>query len=146
MSFSSTKYDSVFEQLNGSDATKVSGGSNGSSTTIFGVFTQENNRSWVRSNNTNNEFTVEKESIVWGFSKSSNTGNDFYHLYKITGSNLGGSYSGKSIGENADAAILDEDTFAVCNSGGSFNMTLTGKYNGGYFCGEDSRITIIRNK
>ena len=39
---------------------------------------------------------------------------------------------------------VDEDILTVCS--GTFSIEVTGKYNGGWFCDDGSKIFVLRNK
>ncbi len=136
-----------FGQLSGNTATRISAGSNGTGSGIKGVLSQEETYDWISANGSNNEFTVNKESIIFGFVASTNSGNDLYHRYKAIGSNLTITHGAMTNAEGAGTASkIDEDILAVCSANGTFSIECTGKYNIGYFCDEGTRIFVLRNK
>ena len=134
-----------FGQLNGSNSTRISAGSNGTASGIKGVLSKQEDYDWITANGSNNEFTLSKESIVFGYIASSNTSGDFYHKYKAVGTNMPISHAAMT---NAEAAgtygKIDEDILAVCS--GTFSIEVIGKYNTGWFCEDESKIFVLRNK
>ena len=76
--------NNYFGQLVGSTANRVTAGSNGTGSGIKAVLTLAEYKDWVTLNNSNNEFTVENEVLIFGFANGSNTGADFYHRYIAT--------------------------------------------------------------
>ncbi len=138
--------NNYFGQLVGSTANRVTAGSNGTGSGIKAVLTLAESKDWVKLNNSNNEFTVEDEAVIFGFAVGSNTGADFYHRYIATGNNLTISHSAMTNAEAAGTASkIDEDILAVCSSNGTFSIECTGKYNGGYFCDEGTRMFLLRS-
>lgn len=141
--------NNYFGQLIGSNANRVGAGSNGAlapGSGVKAVLTLAESKDWITSNNNNNEFTVENESIIFGFSVGSNTGADFYHRYIAVGGNLTITHGAMTNAEAAGSASkIDEDILAVCSSSGTFSIECTGKYNGGYFCDEGTRIFLLRS-
>ena len=136
-----------FGQLSGSSSTSILVGSNGVGSGIKGVLTQEDTYDWISANGSNNEFTVNKESIIFGFVASRNSGSDLYHRYKAIGSNLTITHGAMTNAEAAGTASkIDEDILAVCSANGTFSIECTGKHNNGYFCDDETRIFILRNK
>ena len=136
--------NTYFSELNGSLSTRTLGGGNGVGSGIKGVLEFTNNRHWISSNQAKTDFTVTSECLIQGSSQSTESSNDFYHRYGITGNNLSCSYSGQSNSEAAGSfSKIDEDVFSISNAG-SFSFELTGKYNNAYFCDENSKLIVIR--
>ena len=136
--------NTYFAELNGALSTRTTVGNNGVGSGIKGVLDFTSNRHWISSNQAKTDFTVTSECLIQGSSQGTNTSNDFYHRYGITGSNLACSYSGQSNAESSAAySKIDEDTFSISNIG-SFSFELTGKYNNGYFCDENSKLIVLR--
>jgi hypothetical protein len=136
--------NTYFAELNGSSSSRTFGGSNGVGTGIKGILTFSNERHWIDSNIANTDFTVYSECLIQGASQSTNSGSDFYHRYGITGNNLSCAYSGQSNAEAAGSfSKIDEDVFSITNVG-TFSFELTGKYNSGYFCDENSKLVVLR--
>ena len=134
-----------FGQLNGSNSTRISAGSNGTGSGIKGVLSKQEDYNWITANGSNDEFTLSKESIIFGYSVSTNSAADLYHKYEAVGTSIPISHSGMT---NAEAAgtygKIDEDIFAVCS--GTFSIEVTGKYNTGWFCDEGTKFFVLRNK
>lgn len=136
--------NTYFAELNGATSTRIQGGANGAATGIKGVLTFSNQKHWISSNTANTDFTTTTECLVQGSSQSTNDGADLYHRYKIIGNNLSCSYSGQTNAEAAGSfSKIDEDVFSISNAG-NFSFELTGKYNSGYFCDENTKLIVIR--
>ena len=136
--------NSYFAELNGSNSTATTAGANGTGSGIKGVLTIANKKYWLTSNVGNTDFTTSSECLIQGSSLSINTSADMYHKYGVTGSNLSCSYLGQTVAESARSySKIDEDAFSISNSG-NFSFELLGKYNGGYFCDENTKLVVIR--
>ena len=136
--------NTYFSELNGSLSTRTSAGGNGAGSGIKGVLEFTNNRHWISSNQAKTDFTVTTECLIQGASQSTNSGADLYHKYGIVGNNLSCSYLGQTNAEAAGSySKIDEDAFSISNSG-NFSFELLGKYNGGYFCDENSKLVVLR--
>ncbi|MAH43176.1 hypothetical protein CL614_05675 [archaeon] len=132
-----------FAELNGIN-NEVSVGSNGSGA-VDGKLSIQKEREWITSNAEKTEFTLDRECIITGHSKGSNTSADFYHVYKANGTGFSISHGGNTVAEAAGGyGKTDEDIIAVCS--GTFSIQCIGKYNNGYFCDEDSIFYILRNE
>ena len=140
-----TVNNKYFGQLNGSNSTRISAGSNGTGSGIKGVLSKQEDYDWITANGGNDEFTLSKESIIFGYVASSNSGADFYHVYEAVGTSMPISHPAMSNAESAGTyGKIDEDIFAICS--GTFSVEVTGKYNTGYFCDDGSKIFVLRNK
>ena len=136
--------NTYFAELNGATSTRVQGGGNGAGSGIKGVLTFSNERHWISSNSANTDFTVTSECLIQGSSQSTNDGSDLYHRYGITGNNLSVAYSGQTNAEASGSySKIDEDVFSISNAG-NFSFELTGKFNSGYFCDENSKLVVLR--
>ncbi len=134
-----------FGQLNGSNSTRISAGANGTSSGIKGVLAKQEDYDWITANGSNNEFTLSKESIIFGYIASSNSSSDFYHKYKAVGTSMPISHAAMTNAEGAGTyGKVDEDILAVCS--GTFSIEVIGKYNTGWFCEDESKIFVLRNK
>ena len=132
-----------FAELNGIN-NAVLAGSNGSSA-VNGKLSIYQTKEWITSNEEKTEFTLDRECIITGHSKGSNSGNDFYHIYKADGTGFSISHGGNTVAEGAGGyGKTDEDIIAVCS--GTFSIQCIGKYNSGYFCDEGSIFYVLRNK
>ena len=140
-----TVNNKYFGQLNGSNSTRISAGSNGAGSGIKGVLSKQEDYDWISANGSNDEFTLDKESIIFGYISSTNSNNDFYHRYKAVGTDMPISHEAMTNAEWAGTyGKVDEDILTVCS--GTFSIEVTGKYNGGWFCDDGSKIFVLRNK
>ena len=138
------KYNTYFEELNGSSLTRTGVGNNGVGSGIKGVLSIQNNSNWLKSDSQNLNFTTSAETLIQGSSFSEESGGDFYHICKITGDNLGCSYEGQTNSEGAGQySKIDEDVFSITEPG-TFSLEVTGKYGSGYFCSENTKLILIR--